>query len=89
MWIVLMVTLVYLLPILVKRDFQTMNFSIMLCAYVGLFFSFFISVSALSKFYVGLMTGLAAYSLVACYLLAPLVEKGWFSVPFLTFCYNY
>lgn len=82
---VLLVTVIYLVPILVKRDFQTMNFSILLCVYVAIFFSFFISCKELAGFIVSFVTFLAAYSLVACYLLAPMVEKGWFSVPIVNF----
>ena len=82
---VLLATAVYLIPVLVKRDLQMMNVSVLVCVYAGLFFSFFISVSALAKIFVGIMAALAAYSLLACYLLAPLVERGIFTVPIINY----
>lgn len=78
---VLAVTAIFLVPVVVKRDFQAMNFTILICAYIAIFFSFFISCKELARYFVFFMTFLAAYSLITCYLLAPLVERGWFSVP--------
>lgn len=85
MVLVLLVTAVILIPMLVKQDFQTMNFNILVCVYVAIFFSFFISCERLAKYYVWIMSFFAAYSLVACYLLAPLVNKGVFQVPEVNF----
>lgn len=81
----LIITLAFLIPILVKRDFQAMNFTILVCIYVGIFFSFFISCEKLAKYYVWIMSFFAAYSLITCYLLAPLVNSGVFQVPELNY----
>jgi len=78
---VLVTSAIFLVPMLVKQDFQMMNFSILLCVYIAIFFSYFISCRELARYYVSFMVFLAGYSLVACYLLAPLVERGLFSVP--------
>ena len=60
----LIITLIFLIPILVKRDFQTMNLTILVCIYVAIFFSFFLSCENLAKYYVWILAFLAAYSLI-------------------------
>lgn len=81
MLMVLIASAVLLIPVFVKRDFQMMNFNILLCVYVAVFFSYFISMEKLAGYYVLFMAFLASYSLITCYLLAPLVDRGLFSVP--------
>ena len=78
---VLLVTVSVVLPMIVKRDFQAMYISILLCMYIAIFFTFFISGRDVARYYVVILTFLGAYSLLAEYVLDPMVSAGWFSVP--------
>ena len=74
-----------LLPMLVKHDWgYLLYFSVLLCLFFGIFLSYFISVEQVAKHYVVMLSVLAVYSLVATYILKPMVEMGEFSVPTFT-----
>lgn len=75
------VTAVILLPMAVKRDWQMMYFSILLCLYVAIFLTFFISYRDTAKYYVLILTALGIYSVLATYILRMLPDKGILAVP--------
>lgn len=75
------ITAIMVLPMVIKADWQTMYISILLCMYIAIFFSFFRSSREVARCYVVILTCLAAYSLLAEYVLDPMVSAGWFSAP--------
>jgi len=74
-------TAVMLLPMLLKQDWQLMYFSILICLYLAVFLTYFISLQDAAKCYVILMTVLGVYSVIATYLLRILPDSGLFPVP--------
>lgn len=74
-------TFLLLLPMLVKRDWQLMYFSVLLCLYVAVFLSFFVSYREAAKYYVVILSVLGAYSVLAAYILRIPVDAGSVSVP--------
>lgn len=79
--VLLAVTAVILLPMAAKRDWQMMYFSILLCLYLAVFLTFFISYRDAAKYYVLILTALSIYSVLATYLLRILPDRGILSVP--------
>ena len=63
-----------LLPMVIKRDWQMMYFSILLCVIFSVFLTYFSSRNEIAKYYVVIMVILAAYSLIANYGLKYLAE---------------
>lgn len=74
-------TVVILLPMLVKRDWQLMYFSVLMCLYFAVFLTFFMSYQEIAKVYVLIISFLSVYSLFANYILKPLAVDGVFSAP--------
>lgn len=74
-------TVVILLPMAVKRDWQMMYFSILLCLYVAIFLTYFISYRDAAKYYVLILTVLGVYSVLATYILRILPDEGILAVP--------
>lgn len=72
---------VILIPMLVKRDWQLMYFSILLCLFVGIFLTFFVSMREVSRYYVLIMSALSVYSLLTAYILRLPVDAGLIDVP--------
>ena len=72
---------VLLLPMLVKRDWQMMYFSILFCLLFAVFLTYFVSLRDVAKCYVVILTLLGAYSLVATYGLKELAQAGILNVP--------
>ncbi len=70
---VLVSTAVILLPMGVKRDWQMMYLSILICVYFGIFLSYFLSCREAAKYYVGILSVLGVCSVVALWVLRPLV----------------
>ena len=60
---------VLLLPMLGKRDWQLMYFSILLCLLLSVFLTYFISWQEAAKYYVVILAALGVYSLVGMYVL--------------------
>ena len=72
------------LPVLimvVKRDWQMMYFSILLCLLFPVFLTFFTDSRRVAKYYVVLLTALSVYALVATYPLRNLVFQGVIGEP--------
>ena len=79
--VLLAVTVIILAPMLLKRDWQMMYFSILLCLYFAVFLTFFISSRDAAKCYVLILTALGVYSVLATYVLRILPDEGIFAVP--------
>ena len=72
---------VCLLPMLVKRDWQLMYFSVLLCLLFAVFLSYFITLGETAKYYVVILSVLGAYSVLAAYILRIGVDAGVYAVP--------
>lgn len=72
---------VCVLPMVAKRDWQLMYFSVLLCLLLGIFFSFFAEVRETARVYVLVLTVLAAYSVLAAYVLRLGVDAGAWEMP--------
>ena len=72
---------ILLLPMLVKRDWQIMYLSILLCLLFPVFLTYFTDYSTVARYYVGILTALGVYSVIATYLFRQLVWAGIFQVP--------
>ena len=70
-----------LLPMVVKRDWQLMYFSVLLCLLVAVFLTYFVTYREAARYYVGILTVLGAYSGLAAYILRIPVDGGTLSVP--------
>ena len=73
--------LVFLIPMIAKRDWQMMYFSMILCLLIGVFMTYVSSWRELAKYYVVILTVLGLYSMVATYGLRLLPDQGILSVP--------
>ena len=79
--VLLAVTGILLLPMIGKGDWQMMYFSVLLCLYIGIFLSFFVSLETCAKYYVGILSVVGLYSMLATYLLRMLPDRGIYDVP--------
>ena len=59
--------LLIVLPMAVKRDWQLMYFSILLCVMTAVFMTYFTSVREVAKYYVLILVALGVYSIFATY----------------------
>ncbi len=69
-------TVVVLLPMVVKGDWQMMYFSILICLFFAVFLSYFTTYQETAKYYVVILSFLGAYSIVTTYLLWDLAFSG-------------
>ncbi len=67
---------VILLPMLVKRDWQLMYFSILFCLFTGIFLSYFTTVEELGRHYVWITAVMGVYSMLATYVLEPVFGES-------------
>ena len=74
--VVLLSTVVMLLPMVIKRDWQLMYVNILLGIYIGIFFSYILRLEDLAKHYVLTITTFGVLSLIALYILRPLTDAG-------------
>ena len=81
MLLIIAVTVVFLVPMLVKRDWQLMYFSMLLCVYYSVFLSYFVSLKEMARYFVVTIAFLGAYSILASYLLRIPVDNGVMAVP--------
>jgi len=70
-----------LVPMLVKRDWQLMYFSILLCVLFAVFLTYFTTCRKIAKYYVVILTVLGIYSMIATYGLRELAWAGIIDVP--------
>lgn len=78
---VLFFAVVLLLPMVVKRDWQLMYFSVLLCLIFAVFLTYFTSIKVVAKYYVAILAVLGLYSVIATYLMRIPVDAGLVSVP--------
>lgn len=74
--VVLLSTVVMLLPMLIKKDWQLMYMNILLGIYIAILFSYILRLEDLAKYYVLAITVLGVLSLFALYVLRPLTDAG-------------
>ena len=72
----LLFSLTILIPMVLKKDWQMMYFSMVYCVLAAMLISFFASPEETARQYVLLMSALAAYSLVCSYLLRLPADRG-------------
>lgn len=70
--LILAVTLLFAGVMVLKRDWQMMYFSILLCLVFAVFLTFFTDSAAVAKHYVLILTALSVYALIATYVLRKL-----------------
>lgn len=70
-----------LLPMLWKRDWQLMYFSIFFAVVLGVFVSYFLTCGEAAKYYVTILSALAVYSVLAAYLLRIPADLGMWKPP--------
>ena len=73
--------LVMLLPMVLKRDWQLMYVTMLLGVLLAVFLSYFVTLQETAKYYVLILCGLSAYSLLATYVLRLLPDHGILDVP--------
>lgn len=72
---------IILLPMVCKRDWQLMYFSIYLCVIFGVFVSLFLTLEDAAKIYLNILCFLSVISLVCAYGLRLLPDRGMPGVP--------
>lgn len=78
----ILLSAVLLFPMVVKRDFQMMYLSILLGVWVAVFISYFRSLEDVAKVYILVLAVLGAYSVLATYILRPLlIDTGFVKMP--------
>ena len=82
-WLMGIAAAVFLIPMLLKRDWQLMYISILYCVCLGIFLTYFTSSKELARYYVVMITVLAAFSVLATYILRRPVDSGSVAVPVL------
>lgn len=70
-----------LLPMLWKRDWQLMYFSIFFAVVLAVFVSYFLTCGEAAKYYVTILSALAVYSVLAAYLLRIPADLGLWRPP--------
>ena len=80
-FLLLGVTAAMLLPMLLKGDWQMMYFSVVICIWIGIFFSFFWNLEDVARCYVVILTAIGVYSMAATYVLRILPDREILSVP--------
>lgn len=71
-----LVSVIFLLPMFVKADWQLMYATILLGSLVGIFLTYFVSLKTLSRYFVCIVTVIAAFSVLATYLLRISADRG-------------
>ena len=81
MGLLLICALGLLLPMVVKRDWQLMYFSVLLCVCAAVFLSYFLQCREAAKYYVGILAALGGYSILCAYVLRRLPDGNLLPVP--------
>lgn len=81
MGLLAVVTVAMILPMVCKADWQMMYMSVLLCLWIGIFFSFFWDWRDAAKYYVVILTAIGVYSMAATYVLRILPDRDLFHVP--------
>lgn len=73
---------ILLVPMLLKRDWQMMYFSVLICLFFAVFVSFFAKLEDVARYYLMSMLVLCLHSLLTMYVLKPIALAGKLEVPF-------
>ena len=80
--VLILLSAVMLFPMIAKRDFQMMYLSILLGIWVAVFLSYFRTLDEVAEVYIQIMAVLGAYSVLATYILRPLlIDTGFVKLP--------
>lgn len=74
-------TLIVLVPMVIKRDWQLMYFSILIGIYFAVFLSYFVTLQEVSRCYVFFMVLVSVWSVLCTYVIRGVVDAGILSVP--------
>ena len=80
-FLILALTLFFVAVMVLKRDWQIMYFSILLCLIFAVFVTFFTDSESVARYYVVILTALSVYALIATYVLRKLGYMGVISHP--------
>ena len=79
----LLFAVILLLPMLLKRDWQMMYFSVLICLFFAVFLTYFASCKEVARYYIVILALLGAYSVLATYVLRALLgENGLSRMPY-------
>lgn len=78
---VVLSTVILLLPMVVKGDWQLMYFSILLCVYFAIFLTYFVSCEEVARYYLIILSALSAYAVLATYGLRMIPDNAIAAVP--------
>lgn len=81
LFLILALALFFVGVMVLKRDWQIMYFSMLLCLIFAVFLTFFTDISRVAKSYVVILTALSVYALIATYVLRKLGYMGIFPHP--------
>ncbi len=70
-----------LLPMIVKRDWQLMYFSVLICVCAAVFLDFFLPCKDWAKYYVVILSVLGIYSILTTYFLRRLPDRELLPIP--------
>ena len=76
MAVALVFAAVILLPMLIKRDWQLMYFSILLYILFAVFLSYFLTLREAAGYYVALITAISVLTILAQFVLKPMTDAG-------------
>lgn len=78
---VIVSAVILLVPMLIKRDWQMMYFSILICLFFAIFLTYFTSYREVAKYYVIILSALCVYSLISLYYLKGQADAGRIHAP--------
>ena len=81
MVVLIVISIIMLAPMLLKRDWQMMYMSVLLCLWIGVFFSFFWNIEDAAKCFVVILSAISVYSILATYILRIFPDQEIFAVP--------
>ena len=73
--------LLFLLPMVLKRDWQLMYVSILFYILIAVFISYFMGIRKVSRYYLVILGALSLYSVLCTYFLRILPDRGILNVP--------
>ena len=80
--VLILLSVVMLFPMVAKRDWQLMYLSILVGIWFAVFLSYFRTLEEVAKVYILVLSGLGAYSVLATYILRPLlIDTGFMKLP--------
>lgn len=84
MLVIVAASVAMLLPMVLKRDWQLMYFSIILGVYFAVFLSYFVKLEEVARWYVLTIAVVGIWSILCSYILRIFVDNGVFAVPLVT-----